>query len=108
MIPLVGSGGLAAFADVWCDDGYYTAAESERILARARDAGMAPKIHADAYSYIGGSDLAAKMGMASVDHLNYTPRTRDAPSRGGRCGGGRDASLGLRGQASSPVRCRAP
>ncbi|MBU2601086.1 MAG: imidazolonepropionase [Actinobacteria bacterium] len=75
MIPRVAAAGLAEFADVWCDDGYYTAAESRRILVAAREAGMEPKIHADAYSYIGASDLAADMGAVSVDHLNYTPRS---------------------------------
>lgn len=75
MIPQVAEEGLAEFADVWCDDGYYTAGESRAILEVAQAAGMAPKIHADAYSYVGGSDLAAEMRMVSIDHLNYTPRT---------------------------------
>ncbi len=74
MIPLVAAQGLAEFADVWCDDGYYTAEESRLVLEACRDAGMAPKIHADAYSYVGGSDLAVEMRMVSVDHLNHTPR----------------------------------
>ncbi|HEY4551791.1 MAG TPA: imidazolonepropionase [Bacillaceae bacterium] len=73
MIPSVGERGLAEFCDVWCDDGYFTAEESERILKAGLEYGMQPKIHADAYSYIGGSDLAAEMKMVSVDHLNYTP-----------------------------------
>ncbi len=73
MIPEVGRLKLAKFCDVWCDEGYYTAAESEKILLAARAAGMEPKIHTDAYSYIGGSDLAADLRMVSADHLNYTP-----------------------------------
>ncbi|WP_052427619.1 imidazolonepropionase [Neobacillus niacini] len=73
MIPKVGELSLAEFCDVWCDDGYFTAAESEVILKKGLEYGMKPKIHADAYSYIGGSDLAAEMKMVSVDHLNYTP-----------------------------------
>lgn len=72
MIPEVGRSGLATACDVWCDDGYYTAAESEKILSRALDFGMKPKIHTDAYSLIGGSELAIEMGMLSADHLNYT------------------------------------
>ncbi|PAB55862.1 imidazolonepropionase [Anaeromicrobium sediminis] len=75
MIPWVAELGLAKFCDVWCDDGHYTAKESEKILSAAKDAGMEPKIHTDAYSYIGGSDLAAEMEMVSADHLNYTPRS---------------------------------
>lgn len=73
MIPRVGERGLAEFCDVWCDDGYFTAEESEQILKAGLKYGMKPKIHADAYSYIGGTDLAAEMKMVSVDHLNYTP-----------------------------------
>ncbi|MEH7335164.1 imidazolonepropionase [Neobacillus drentensis] len=73
MIPEVGERGLAEFCDVWCDEGYFTAAESEIILKAGLQYGMKPKIHADAYSYIGGSDLAAEMKMVSIDHLNYTP-----------------------------------
>lgn len=73
MIPEVGRSGLATACDVWCDEGYYTAAESERILSKALSMGMKPKIHTDAYSYIRGSDLAADMKMLSADHLNYTP-----------------------------------
>lgn len=72
MIPEVGGSGLASACDVWCDDGYYTAAESEKILTKALDFGMKPKIHTDAYSLIGGSELAIEMGMLSADHLNYT------------------------------------
>ncbi|MFD4820770.1 imidazolonepropionase [Peribacillus butanolivorans] len=73
MIPQVGERGLAEFCDVWCDEGYFTAVESELILKAGLEHGMKPKIHADAYSYIGGSDLAAEMKMVSIDHLNYTP-----------------------------------
>lgn len=73
MIPEVGKRGLAEFADAWCDEGYFTAQESRKILEAGLKYGMRPKLHADAYSYIGGSDLAAEMNMVSVDHLNYTP-----------------------------------
>lgn len=73
MIPRVAAEDLAVYCDIWCDEGYYTAEESEQILKTALDHGLRPKIHTDAYSYIGGSDLAAAMKMASADHLNYTP-----------------------------------
>ncbi|MBD8004528.1 imidazolonepropionase [Bacillus norwichensis] len=73
MIPEVAARGLAEFCDVWCDDGYFTAEESRKILEAGIKHGLKPKIHADAYSYIGGSDLAAEMNMVSVDHMNYTP-----------------------------------
>lgn len=73
MIPQVAQNNLAEFCDVWCDEGYFTEQESERILQAGLAHGLLPKIHADAYSYIGGSDLAVRMNMVSIDHLNYTP-----------------------------------
>ena len=73
MLPEVGRLGLARFCDVWCDDGYFTAREARTILEAGLSHGLRPRIHTDAYSYIGGSDLAAELGMASADHLNFTP-----------------------------------
>lgn len=74
MIPRVAEQNMAEYCDIWCDRGYYSAAESEKILKTALEYGLKPKIHTDAYSYIGGSDLAAAMKMVSADHLNYTPQ----------------------------------
>lgn len=74
MIPWVAEKDLARYCDVWCDEGKYTLEESKKILQTAKDYGLDPKIHTDAYSYIGGSDFAAEVGMVSADHLNYTPR----------------------------------
>ena len=73
MIPRVAGEGLAEFCDIWCDEGYYTAAECRRVLLCAKRAGMLPKIHTGAYSYIGGADVAAELEAVSADHLNYTP-----------------------------------
>lgn len=74
MIPQVAELRLAEFCDIWCDEGHYSAEESRKILNAGINAGLKPKIHTDAYSYIGGSDLAAEMKMVSADHLNYTPQ----------------------------------
>jgi imidazolonepropionase len=74
MIPQVAEQELAEFCDVFCDDGYYTVAEARRILEAGLAAGLKPKIHADQYSAIGASELAAEMGAVSADHLNYTER----------------------------------
>lgn len=74
MIPQVAKFRMAAFNDVWCDEGHFTAEDSRRILSVGQQYGLIPTIHTDAYSYIGGSDLAADMKMASAVHLNYTPK----------------------------------
>jgi imidazolonepropionase len=72
MIPEVAESGLAEFCDIYCDDGYYTAEESRRILEAGLRNGLRAKIHTDAYSGIGGSRLAAELPAISADHLNYT------------------------------------
>lgn len=81
MIPEVARLGLAEFNDVYCDDGYYTVAESRAILERGREFGLKVKIHTDAYSHIGGSLLAAELKAVSADHMNYTAAAEYAALR---------------------------
>lgn len=72
MIPRVAEQKLAEFCDVFCDDGYYSVEQSRRILEAGLAAGLKLKIHADQYSAIGASGMAAELGVVSADHLNYT------------------------------------
>jgi imidazolonepropionase len=72
MIPAVAEAGLAQFCDVYCDEGYYTAEESRRILEAGLVNGLRPKIHVDAYANIGGCAAAADLAAVSADHLNHT------------------------------------
>jgi imidazolonepropionase len=72
MIPRVAQESLAEFCDIYCDTGYYTAKESERILRAGMAHGLLPRIHTDAYANVGGSLLAATLPAISADHLNYT------------------------------------
>jgi imidazolonepropionase len=59
------------FADVFCEEGVFTVAESRRILEAARAAGFALRVHADELSWTGGAELAAEMGARSADHLLF-------------------------------------
>ncbi len=72
MLPAVAGCGLAEFCDVYLDTGYYTVAESRRILEAGRAAGLRLKVHTDAYADLGGAFMAADLGVVSADHLNYT------------------------------------
>jgi imidazolonepropionase len=72
MIPQVAREKLAEFCDVYCDDGYYTVAETRRILEMGLRFGLRPKIHVDAYANIGGCAAAADLCAVSADHLNFT------------------------------------
>lgn len=69
MIPAVAAEGLARFCDVFCEPGVYTADESRRILAAARAAGLALKLHADELENGAAAELAAELGATSADHL---------------------------------------
>jgi len=69
MIPRVAQEKLARFADVFCEPGAYTVAESRQILGAARGAGLGLKLHADELRSSGGAELAAQLGATSADHL---------------------------------------
>jgi imidazolonepropionase len=69
MLPRVAAESLAAFADVFCEPGVYTIAETRRILTAARGAGLGIKLHADELEPSGGAELAADLGATSADHL---------------------------------------
>jgi imidazolonepropionase len=71
-IPKVAEEELAAFCDVYCDDGYFTVVETARILGAGLEHGLKPKLHLDAYSHTGAARLAAELGCTSVDHMNHT------------------------------------
>lgn len=69
MLPEVARNRLAEFCDVFCETGAFSLEESERVLTRARDLNLGLRVHADELSPLGGSELAARLGAASADHL---------------------------------------
>jgi imidazolonepropionase len=69
MIPQVAREGLATFADIFCEPGVYTIAESRQILGAARAHGLRLKLHADELEPAGAAELAAELGAVSADHL---------------------------------------
>ncbi len=69
MIPLVASEDLADFIDVFCDQGFFTVEDTERILMAGIKYGMRPKIHANEMAISGGVQVGVKYGAISVDHL---------------------------------------
>ncbi|MCR4811927.1 MAG: imidazolonepropionase [Bacteroidales bacterium] len=69
MIPKVASEGLADFIDVFCDHGFFTVHDTERILEAGIKHGMRPKIHANEMAVSGGVQVGVKYGAISVDHL---------------------------------------
>ena len=61
------------YVDVFCEQGAFNLAQSERIFRAAKALGFPLKIHADEFAGLGGTGLAVQMGAISADHLVHTP-----------------------------------
>ncbi len=72
MIPMVAAEELADYIDVFCDKGFFTVEDTERILMAGMKYGLRPKIHANELDYSGGIQVGVKYNALSVDHLEYT------------------------------------
>lgn len=72
MIPQVASEGLADYIDVFCDKGFFTVEQTDRILMAGLKYGLRPKIHANELDYSGGIQVGVKYYALSVDHLEFT------------------------------------
>lgn len=66
---------LADYVDVFCDEGFFTPAETERILKAGARHGLRGKIHANELAVSGGVQAGVRHNALSVDHLE---RTTDA------------------------------
>ncbi len=69
MIPMVASEELADYIDVFCDHGFFTVDETERILMAGIKYGLIPKLHANELGNSGGVQVGVKYNALSVDHL---------------------------------------
>lgn len=69
MLPAVAAEGLADYVDVFCDRGFFTVEETDRILSAAAHFGLRPKIHANELDNSGGVQIGVKHKAISVDHL---------------------------------------
>ena len=72
MIPVVAAEELADYVDVFCDRGFFTPEDTERILMQGMKYGLQPKIHANELDYSGGIQVGVKYNARSVDHIEYT------------------------------------
>ena len=83
-LPVVAAEGLARFCDVFCEPGFFTAKQSERLLRAALALGLGVKVHAEEFVWSGGARLAARLRARSAEHLlAATPADRDRLARAG-------------------------
>ena len=80
MLQVIAEEELADFMDVFCDRGFFTQEETERLLEAGAQYGLRPKIHANELDFSGGIQAGVKYGALSVDHLECTGDRRSACS----------------------------
>lgn len=72
MIPAVAAEGLAEFVDIFCEEGFFSVEDAERIFEQGIKYGLRPTVHANQMSFSGGVQVGVKYDAISVDHLEYT------------------------------------
>lgn len=71
MLPRVAESGLATYCDIFTEAHVFGLDDSRRILMRARELGFGLRLHVDQLTPLGGAELAAELGAASADHLEF-------------------------------------
>ncbi|MEH6764960.1 MAG: imidazolonepropionase [Aequorivita antarctica] len=69
MLPKVTEEKLADYVDVFCEEGYFSVADMERVLSEGKKYNLIPKVHVNQFNSIGGIASAVKYKALSVDHL---------------------------------------
>ncbi len=69
MLPKIFEENLADYIDVFCEKGYFSVNETDKILNAAKKYNLIPKIHVNQFNAIGGIEIAVKHNALSVDHL---------------------------------------
>lgn len=69
MMPKVAEEKLAEYVDIFCEEGYFSVNDMERILSEGKKYNLIPKVHVNQFNSIGGIASAVKHNALSVDHL---------------------------------------
>lgn len=69
MLPRIAAEGLADYVDAFCEEGFFSVAQTGRICLAAKAYGLKPKLHVNQLNSIGGIGLGVKLNAVSLDHL---------------------------------------
>lgn len=78
MLPKIEERKLAKFCDVFCEKEVFDTVQSRRLLTKAKEHGLVPKLHIDEIEDIGGVGVAVDVGAVSVEHLVVTSKANMA------------------------------
>ncbi len=69
MLPKIAKEKLANFIDIFCEEGYFSVEDTDRILTAGKKYKLRPKIHVNQFNAIGGVAMGVKHNALSIDHL---------------------------------------
>jgi imidazolonepropionase len=69
ILPEIAKENLAEYIDVFCEKGYFSVEDTNRLLSAAGKYGLRPKIHVNQFNAIGGVQAGVAHNALSVDHL---------------------------------------
>lgn len=69
ILPKIAEENLADYIDAFCETGYFSVAETERIMKAGKQYGLRSKIHVNQFTAINGIAACVKHNALSVDHL---------------------------------------
>ncbi len=70
----IAADGLARFADAYVERSAFSVGEARSVLERARGLGLGLRVHVGQFADVGGAEMAAELGAATVDHLEHVSR----------------------------------
>ncbi len=69
MLPQVGESGLADYVDAFCEEGYFNAEQTERIVVAASKYNLPARLHVNQFTSSGAIEMSARNNVVSVEHL---------------------------------------
>jgi imidazolonepropionase len=69
MMEEIASENLADYVDVFCEKGYFSVADTNRVLQAGKKHGLIAKTHVNQFTSMGGVATSVKNDALSVDHL---------------------------------------
>ena len=69
MLPVIAAEKLADYIDVFCETGFFSPEETDKICKAGAAYGLLPKLHVNQLNSIGGIEAGIKNNALSLDHL---------------------------------------
>ncbi len=82
MLPIIAKENLADYIDAFCEENYFTVAQTEKIIKAGAQYGLKPKIHVNQFNALGGIEMSVQNHAVSADHLEEMT-TKDYESLSG-------------------------